>query len=247
MQLSVRPLLRPLVRRLPESLQPVAIRRLEAVREGLVWSIPLAMYGRCALNGSGSSFVLGGRRYRYLWHPYMATWRTERAVEVPVAWDRVRNTDPASTLEIGNVLSHYFLTSHTVVDKYERAPGVINEDVVSYSPGRRYDLIVSVSTLEHVGWDEKPRDPTKVLHAIDRLRGLLTDAGELIFTVPKGWHPELDTYISKDRIPFAERRCLKRISADGRWAEVDCRELEELRYDTPFPYANGVTFGVVRS
>ena len=111
MSLSVRPLLRPLVRRLPEPMQPVAIRRLEAIREGLVWSLPLAMYGRCALNGSGSSFVLGGRRYRYLWHPYMATWRTERAVEVPVAWDRVRNTDPASTLEIGNVLSHYFLTA----------------------------------------------------------------------------------------------------------------------------------------
>lgn len=247
MQLSVRPLLRPLVRRLPASLQPVAIRRLEAIREGLVWSIPLAMYARCALNGSGSSFVLGGKRYRYLWHPHMATWRSERAVELPVAWDRVRNTDPASTLEIGNVLQHYFPTAHTVVDKYERAPGVINEDVVSFSPGRRYDLIVSVSTLEHVGWDETPRDPAKVLRAIDRLRGLLTDAGELMFTVPKDWHPELDTYISQGRIPFAERRCLKRISADNRWAEVDCRELEELRYDTPFPYANGVTFGVVRS
>jgi hypothetical protein len=247
MRLSVRPLLRPLVRLLPEPLQPPAIRRLEAIREGLVWSMPLAMYARSALNGSGSTFVLGGKRYRYLWHPYMATWRTERAVEVPVAWDRVRNTDPASTLEIGNVLSHYFPTAHTVVDKYERAPGVINEDVVSFSPDRPYDLIVSVSTLEHVGWDEKPKDPAKVLRAIDRLRGLLTDSGELVFTVPKDWHPELDTYLSEGRIPLAKRLCLKRISADGRWAEVDPRELEEIRYDTPFPYANGVTFGVVRN
>lgn len=246
MSLSVRPLLRPLVRRLPEPLQPLAIRRLEVIREGLVWSLPLAMYGRCALNGSGSSFVFGGKRYPYLWHPYMSTWLTERAVEVPVAWDRVRNADPASTLEIGNVLSHYFPTRHTVVDKYELAPGLINEDVVSFSPDRTYDLIVSVSTLEHVGWDEKPRDPEKVLRAIDRLRGLLTDAGELLFTVPKGWHPELDRYLSEGRIPLAERRCLKRISSDGRWAEVDCRELEELRYDAPFPYANGVTVGVVR-
>jgi len=247
MRLTVRPLLRPLVRRLPEPLQPVAIRRLGAIREGLVWSMPLAMYARCALNGSGSSFVLGGKRYRYLWHPYMATWRTERAVEVPVAWDRVRNTDPASTLEIGNVLSHYFPTTHTVVDKYERAPGVINEDVVSFSPHRRYDLIVSVSTLEHVGWDEKPKDPAKVLRAIDRLRGLLTDTGELMFTVPKDWHRDLDRHLSEGDIPLAEHRCLKRISADGRWAEVDCRALEEVRYDTPFPYANGVTFGVVRN
>ena len=247
MRLTVRPLLRPLVRRLPEPLQPVAIRRLEAIREGLVWPLPLAMYARSALNGSGSSFVLGGRRYRYLWHPYMSTWLTERAVEVPVARGRVRNADPASTLEIGNVLSHYFPTTHTVVDKYERAPGVINEDVVSFSPDRRYDLIVSVSTLEHVGWDEKPRDPEKVLRAIDRLRGLLTDTGELVFTIPKGWHPVLDRHLSESQVPLAERLCLKRISADGRWVEVDCHELEEVRYDAPFPYANGVTFGVIRN
>ena len=124
---------------------------------------------------------------------------------------------------------------------------MINQDVVSFWPNRRYDLIVSVSTLEHVGWDEKPKDPAKVLRAIDRLRGLLTDAGELMFTIPKGWHLELDRFISEGRIPLAERLCVKRIFSDGRWAEVDCRELEELRYDTPFPYANGVTFGVVRN
>ena len=60
MSLSVRPLLRPLVRRLPEPMQPLAIRRLEAIREGLVWPLPLAMYARCALDGSGSTFELGG-------------------------------------------------------------------------------------------------------------------------------------------------------------------------------------------
>jgi hypothetical protein len=247
MNLTVRPLLRPLVRRLPESVQPAAIRRLEVIREGLVWAIPLAMYARCALTGSESTFTLGGRRYRYLWHPYMSTWLTERAVEVPLAWERVRNADPASVLEVGNVLPHYFPTGHTVVDKYEHAPGVINEDVVSFSPDRRYELIVSVSTLEHVGWDEKPKDPAKVLRAIERLRELLTDTGELIFTVPKGWHPELDRWLAEGHIPLAERRCLKRISAECEWAEVDCRELEELAYDTPFPWANGVTFGVIRN
>jgi hypothetical protein len=247
MRLTVRPLLRPLVRRLPETLQPVTIRRLEAIREGLVWPLPLGMYARCALDGSGSTFELGGRRYRYLWHPYMSTWRSERSVEVPVAWDRVRNADPASTLEIGNVLSHYFPAAHTVVDKYECAPGVINEDVVSFSPKRSYDLIVSVSTLEHVGWEETPKDPAKVFRAIEHLRGLLTETGELLFTVPKGAHPELDRYLAEGRIPLAEQRCMKRISAEGRWAEVDCRELEQVRYDTPFPYANGVTFGVARN
>jgi hypothetical protein len=247
MKLTVRPLLRPLVRSLPEPMQPWAVRRLEAIREGLVWSIPLAMYARASLNGEGSSFALGGRRYRYLWHPYMATWRSERAVEVPVVWDRVRTADPASTLEIGNVLSHYFPSAHTVVDKYEPGPGVIKEDVVDFAPGRRYDLIVSISTLEHVGYDEQPQDPEKGMRAIEHLRGLLTDTGELLFTVPKDWNPELDRSLAEGGVALDERRCLKRVSAEGRWAEVDCDELDEIVYDAPFPYANGVTFGVVRN
>jgi hypothetical protein len=247
MALTVRPLLRPLVRRLPEPMRPAAVRRLEAVREGLVWAIPLWMYARCALSGEESRFTLGGRRFRYLWHPYMSTWLTERAVEVPVVWDRVRAADPADTLEIGNVLSHYFPGRHTVVDKYESAPGVINEDVVDFSPGRRYGLIVSISTLEHVGWDEQPKDPGKGLRAIEHLRGLLADGGELVFTVPRGWNPELDRRLADGTVRLADRLCLKRISAEGRWTEVDCSELEQVAYDAPFPYANGVTVGVARN
>lgn len=246
MRLTVTPLLRRLVKRLPESLQPLAIRRLGAIRDGLVWPLPLAMYGRSALNGSGSTFVLGGTRYRYLWHPHMATWTTERAVELPVAWHRVRSADPASTLEVGNVLSHYFPTAHAVVDKYEQAPGVINEDVVSFSPSRRYELIISVSTLEHVGWDEQPKDAAKVFRAIDHLRDLLTDDGELVFTIPKGWHTELDRRLSEWSIPLAERLCLKRMSADGRWMQVECGELEDVQYGSPYHCANGVWIGVIR-
>jgi hypothetical protein len=235
------------VRHLPRPLQPFATRRLDMAREGLNWYRPLALYGQSILAGRPTTFELGGVRHRYLWHPYMTTWRSERAVELPVAWSRVRRADPASTLEVGNVLSNYFRARHAVVDKYERTPGVINEDIVDFDPGRRYELIVSVSTLEHVGWDEdEPRDPEKVLRAIDRLRELLTPSGELLFTVPHGWHTELDAHIADGRVPLAGCWCLKRISADGRWVEVDYAELAEVAYDSPFRYANGVTVGVVR-
>jgi hypothetical protein len=139
--------MRPRVKHLPRPLQPFATRRLDAAREGLNWFEPLRMYGRSALAGRPTTFTLGGTRYRYLWHPYMTTWRSERAVELPVAWSSVRRVDPSSTLEVGNVLSNYFGARHTVVDKYERAPGVINEDIIDFDPGRRYGLIVSVSTL----------------------------------------------------------------------------------------------------
>jgi hypothetical protein len=57
-----------------------------------------------------------------------------------------------------------------VADKYEVSPGVINKDIVEFVPPQKYDLIVSISTLEHVGWNEQPREPTKLLRAIEHLR-----------------------------------------------------------------------------
>ena len=134
------------------------------------------------------------------------------------------------------------------MDKYEHAPGVINEDVVSFSPQRTYDLIVSVSTLEHVGWDEnEPRDPPKVLRAIDRLRSMLNEDGKLLMTIPRDWNGELDRYIDEGQIPFAKLRCLKRVSADGRWVEVNHEALRGVTYDSPFRYANGVIVGLIRA
>ena len=236
------------MRHLPRPLQPLAIRRLDSAREGLNWYRPLVLYGSAALGGRSTTFMLGGTRYRYLWHPYMTTWRSERAVELPIAWSRVRKADPANILELGNVLSNYFPMRHAVVDKYEQTPGVINEEIVDFDPGRRYELIVTISTLEHVGWDEgEPRDPEKVLRAIERLRELLTPDGELLFTVPHGSHTALDGYLSEGRVPLAGRWCLKRVSADGRWSEVSCDQLEDVAYDSPFRFANGVTVGLVRA
>jgi cyclopropane fatty-acyl-phospholipid synthase-like methyltransferase len=44
--------------------------------------------------------------------------------------------------------------------------GMINEGVVDFHPSKRYDIIVSISTFEHIGLDEKPKDPKKVLKEV---------------------------------------------------------------------------------
>jgi len=94
----------------------------------------------------------------------------ERAVEIPIIWHIVRENKGKRILEAGNVLSHYFRVDHDIVDKYERAEDVINEDVVNFQPSKKYDLIVSISTLGHVGWDENPKEPSKILKAIEHLK-----------------------------------------------------------------------------
>src|ERR687896_193842 len=64
-------------------------------------------------------FELGGRRYRYFAHPYNATWRNERAVELSLAVALLEELSEARVLEVGNVLAHYGYGGHDVVDKYE--------------------------------------------------------------------------------------------------------------------------------
>ena len=61
------------------------------------------------------------------------------------------------------MLSYVFTVHHDILDKYETANNVINEDIAEYSPRKKYDLIVSVLCLPCVGWDETPRDSSKII------------------------------------------------------------------------------------
>src|SRR4051794_22541285 len=84
-------------------------------------------YTRVLPHIADTRFALDGRDYHYVWHEHAHTWRSERAVEVPIALAELATAEPARTLEVGNVLSNFKRTSHLVIDKYERAPGVLNE------------------------------------------------------------------------------------------------------------------------
>src|SRR6202034_3735504 len=107
--------------------------------------------------------------YYYFYHRYNYTWKNERTIEIPIIWDIIRKNPNKEILEVGNVLSHYYQVHHTILDKYEKGDNVINEDVIDFNPKKKYDLIVSISTLEHVGWDEEPRQPLKILTAVTNL------------------------------------------------------------------------------
>jgi SAM-dependent methyltransferase len=118
-----------------------------------------------------------------------------------------------------------------VVDKYEPARGVINSDIVDFQRGNpsppRYDLIISISTLEHVGWDEQPRESTKILRAIERMRNLLRPDGLIFVTLPVGFNPHVDSFIDQGRIGFREMYCLKKSNRTWRqtsWMEVRATE-----------------------
>jgi hypothetical protein len=188
------------------------------------------------------TFTFGGASHRYLLHNYNRTYWNERAVEVPVVL-RIVERERGAILEVGNVLGHYGRTSHDVLDKYEEGPGVINADVADWSPGRRYDLIVSISTLEHIGWDEE-RDPGKVARVIERIRTWLAPKGRAVVTWPLGYNPSIDALI--DTETFAEIGFLQRISADNRWAERDRDGVRGAAYGSPHPLGNAIAVATLR-
>jgi SAM-dependent methyltransferase len=181
--------------------------------------------------GAHGRFSFGGEEYPYLYHRHKFTWLTERAVEVPIAQALVDRQRGDRILEVGNVLSHYRDQDHVVVDKYERAWGVLNRDVLDLGDLGAFDLVVAISTLEHVGRDEEPRDPDKAVEAIRALEQLLAPGGRLVLTVPVGYHERLDAALSDGTVATARLRALRRERLGPYWREVPPGTVWETPYD----------------
>ena len=179
------------------------------------------------------SFTFNGKTYNYFKHPYNKTWINERIVEVPIIWDIVEPIK-GKILEVGNVLQHYFNINHTIIDLREKMAGVLNQDICTFKPNNtKYDLIVSISTLEHVG-----KEP-KIIQAFDNLKSLLAPKGSLVFTIPTSWNPEMDVAVQK-AFKITDLKALKRTTADNQWLEIPVTEVWKCKYNKPFRKANGL-------
>jgi hypothetical protein len=196
----------------------------------------------------GETFQLDGTSYPYFAHQYNATWRNERAVEIPLALDFLALVGAGTVLELGNVLSYYLDSPvegqmRTVVDKYERASGVINADIINYRSTALFGAFLSISTFEHIGWDEEPRTPQKVAHAIAAIKGLIRPGAPCLVTVPCGYNDYLDEMIRDDRMPFKKSYFLKRVDRANHWEECDTADALAGGYEARFPAANALYVG----
>lgn len=187
------------------------------------------------------TFEFDGRRLECFYHRYNMTWAGERAVEIPIARTYLEKYRGGDILEVGNVLSHYFPVQHDVLDKFERGPGIINEDITGFAPEKRYDLILSISTFEHIGFDDEADDASgrKIQAAIAACRALLKSEGGLVLTVPLGYNPDLDAMIRDRRLGAEREHFLRRIQK----LDWECTTREEALtcpYKTRFPYASAL-------
>lgn len=195
---------------------------------------------------STQTFTFNKNSYDYFHHEYNQTWSNERAVEIPIILRRLENNSGKNILEIGNVLSHYINIKHQIVDKYEKGRNVVNKDVTNFHSNEKYDLIISISTLEHIGWDEEPKEPGKILQAISNLKRYLTRRGIMIVTLPLGYNSFMDDLIASNKIKFQKMSCLKRITDNNQWVQANWKEICGSEYGKPFPFANGLIVGIFK-
>lgn len=193
------------------------------------------------------TFTFNGKKYNHIVSPYNETWLTERGVEVPIILGIVNEYGDKNVLEIGNVLAHYKKFKHDVIDKYEIATGVSNEDIVDFRPAKKYDLIISISTLEHVGFDEPEKDPLKTLKTVEHAKSLLNKNGIMAFTFPIGHNPGLDELVRSKKLDFTEKYYLKLVSNNNVWVQAEWEDVKDSKINGAFAGTNALVVGIMRS
>lgn len=216
------------------------IRPIQKIRKLAQRSMFYRWYAEKML--SQQHFQLDNVEYSYTIHPHNYTWTNERSVELSIASQALEDHKPGRILEVGNVTKHYFNTQHDVVDKYEKAEGVINIDVVDFSPEQKYDFVFAISTLEHVGWDRDRKEPEKIPVAIEKLKQLLAPGGKLLITVPIGFNYFLDEMIDEQNLAFDNISFLKRTAA-CEWKQTDWSAVKDTKYNSPYSNANAIAVG----
>ncbi|MFX3635410.1 MAG: hypothetical protein ACE3L7_03920 [Candidatus Pristimantibacillus sp.] len=192
-------------------------------------------------------------------------------MEIPVAGlFLTQHAKGKSVLEVGNVLSNYkSYTEHIpeaknriIIDKFEVSPGVVNLDLMDIT--EKYDMIVSVSTIEHVGqmaYGENITGDTEApLKAIVQIYNLLKPGGKACITVPFGLLMDLGWFIqfSSDYTELLTRKYgipakalnisyLKKFDTEvshpiPRQLWIQCQEyqMENCYFNSPFIFANGI-------
>jgi len=204
-------------------------------------------YAYLKLFQNNKTFNFQGKKYSYFYSRISSTWENHRQVEIPIMMEIVNKNKDKKILEVGNVLSQFYKFPHTVVDKYEVEEGVINEDIIDFNPKIKYDLIVSISTFEHIGYDEPVEDSNKILIAIKKVKELLNDGGMILITLPLEENKEMDKLLKEERMLFDKQYYLKRLNKmewKSSWIEVNKEEMfKNIKEKIPY---NKLVIGVIR-
>ena len=178
-------------------------------------------------------FRINGQLLPY-WH--LGSWgSTERAVEIPIAFSFLGHG--AKVLEIGNVTRHHNKQlNHMVIDLNEHSDweNYENADVLTYEPSEAYDLVLSISTLEHT------------LDVVTAIHRVLTWSPRALITIPLGYNTPGATRTDDavfDNYYDADISVLHRLpQAPYKWHQISVQKAKNIGFDG-FRYGKGFEIG----
>jgi hypothetical protein len=193
-------------------------------------------------------FIFNSIELNYFYHFYNKTYENERIIEIPILLELLSKYKINNYYELGNVLINYGIKGHPVIDKYDNSENIIKEDIVTFKPLKKLNNLVSISTLEHIGWDEGEKNYSKVSKAFHNiLDSLLLPGGIFIFTFPVGYNPHLDEYIKINKDKFYKIYPFIRINIKNTWVETDFETCMNQKFNHPYINANGLIVGIAMS
>jgi SAM-dependent methyltransferase len=197
-----------------------------------------------------------GSKINQIYDDYNNAFLNERTIEIPLCLHLIntfaKTFHKPKILEVGNTLAHYEKNriERLTIDKYEKYPGVINIDIVDLKDKATYDIVFSISTLEHVGFDYKEiLENIKFNQAVEKCISLLRSKGLFIVTLPIFYRAEVDKFIFEDKRYF-KKIFLRRKDFQNNWElskEKDILKNKDiLKYNKKFPCANALFIGIIR-
>lgn len=187
------------------------------------------------------AFQYNNTLYPYFGAVYQNTRLNERTVEVSVALSYYNQA--LRPLEVGAVLPHYIpgwpKRKHEVIDLNEQFPAVVNADVLTYEPIGQHDLVLCISTLDHLC------NADEVVTAVKRMKSWVNRGGLLYATIPAnqpskvGGGQWLDDLVLSGALDMPMYRMDKTDPENHFWQQVDMSTPPKL-YGHPTTWANTV-------
>ena len=164
--------------------------------------------------------------YHCGWPPYRMT---ERSVELPVADEWL--SKHKDVYEVGAVTPYFWPGRiKNIVDPYDKHAAV-NIKSSLFDICFKNLNVLSISTIEHVGNGEYglPKEPKLAQKALEKI---LSEARNVLITIPVGYNTELDNYIfnrKKDNVHISYLARGKGIK-DNDWKQISFPREFQLIY-----------------
>lgn len=209
-------------------------------------------------NSKKNSIQIGDLSINQIYESYNFAFMNERSIEIPftkfLLSKYLKSNNLLRILEIGNTLKNYEDGSNfiprIILDKYEKEENVLNVDIIDFEAPEKFDLIFSISTLEHVGSDYgEENNDSKFLDCINHLiNNLLTDNGVFIVTLPLYYREVVDSFILDNKLDM-KKYFFIRENYRNNWSLSTEQYIKEnklnLVYNNKYPCANAVFVGVI--